>query len=133
MYFLMRKKPVFYTLLGISGFLGTTLIVLIATKQFTLSIIQFLIPMVIGMIAGLIVYLIDSFQYKEMGCLKYKPSVTYSIIISIIILLIVIFRNLRIYLFIIFLFYVITLAILFRLYEVKTNQKGMTWIDLLGK
>jgi hypothetical protein len=113
--------------------LGVLFLVL---NQETVSLRKASLPLILGIILGIIVSLIEVIKYREKGISKYKPSFLPYSVILIILLLNIIFSGdleyLKLYL-VCLGPYLITLAVIFKIYESKTKQTNITWIELLDE
>lgn len=92
----------------------------------------FPISLLIGVVLGVSICLLEVHIFRLKSARKYKPTVFPYLITWIILFLnIVISKYMKPYLLGIFAAYLITLALLFKIYEIRTNQKAISWNELL--
>jgi len=129
---LLRNKSVFFTLI-VLGICLLGLAVLFS-KYVPTPLKNFFIPLCIGIIMGSIVCLLEVFCFRKKRGVNYRPSIAPYLVMWIILILNILFPNfVRFYLCLVFGSYLITLATCFRVYEIKKDQKWMTWNDLLAE
>ena len=130
----MRRRSVFWTLM----ILGSVLqgMVLLLFMQDPMLFGQLLLPLLIGVFLGILISLIEVNIFIKKRMSKYKPSVVPYSGMWIFLLLNMIFsgdlEHLKIYI-MGFGLYLNTLAVIFKIYEIKTNQTNITWIELLDE
>jgi len=134
--FIGRRSVFWSSLFSGTGLLA--LVLLYASQVFTLFR-QFLVSLFIGVFLGIAVVLLERNWFIKKQTSKYKPSKLPFWTVFIISLLNVLNTAfIKSELFAISLLsvcgmYVITLAVIFRVYENKTKQKSITWVGLSGE
>ena len=124
---LIRKQPVFISLILIGGF---------SILIFYLSSISYKqlqsMSLLIGVVLGITISQIEIYCSRKKLLKKYIPTVFPYLIMWILLFLNIVFSNyVRLYLLGIFAAYFLTLALLFKVYEIKTKQRDITWNELL--
>jgi hypothetical protein len=130
----IRKKSVFWTLMILGVFVQGMFLIVFFQESVPLG--QVLVSELIGVFIGILVGLKEITIFRNNQMPKYKPSKwPYSIIIFFMLLNIVFsgdLEHLKIYI-MGFGLYLITLAVIFKVYENKTNQMNITWTELLDE
>lgn len=127
----IRKRSVFVTLLLI----GSLLLVIsyLSSMQVLASYKQLqAISLLIGTVLGITISLIEVYCFRLKNTKKYKPTFFPYLIMWILLFLNMIFStSVKLYLLGIFAAYLITLALIFKTYEIVTKKRAITWNELL--